>query len=207
MHAHLVAPLTAELEQQNELAAQHIERLETLLEQQSELLARMEGASRDVMLTLNGQVSRGAFRRPDRTPVRFPSGLTAEELAQRLNGTALALVASDFIQAEADTGVNALFLAALAAHESSWGTSDLARTKQNLFGFTAYDAAPDESAASFASWSACIAYVARYLADEYLTPGGAYYDGGTLASIGSLYASDPLWASQILTIWGELTAS
>ena len=36
-------------------------------------------------------------------------------------------------------GVNALFGVAVAAHESSWGNSHLARTRNNLFGIAAYD--------------------------------------------------------------------
>ena len=47
-----------------------------------------------------------------------------------------------FIDAGKTYGVNALYLAAHAIHESAFGTSDIALGKNNLFGFGSYDASP-----------------------------------------------------------------
>lgn len=47
-----------------------------------------------------------------------------------------------FIEAQNSSGIDALTLFAIAAHESSYGTSQIARDKSNLFGYGAYDADP-----------------------------------------------------------------
>ena len=49
-----------------------------------------------------------------------PSGFSAEELSKGLRGE-LSFLAEEFVAAEENYGVNALFLCAVAALESGWG--------------------------------------------------------------------------------------
>ena len=61
------------------------------------------------------------------------SGFSAEELTAGLKGE-LANLAEDFVLAEQEYGVNAVFLAALAAHESGWGKHCF--KPNNIFGWS-----------------------------------------------------------------------
>ncbi len=125
------------------------------------------------------------------------SGNSAEVIDRKLNGTPMAGLGKVFKDAENRTGVNAYVLAAIAMHESAYGTSEIAQGKNNLFGFQAYDDSPYESAKSYANFSAGIYDVADYLRREYLDQNGAHFKGYDLASIGKSYASDAGWARKV----------
>lgn len=127
--------------------------------------------------------------------VTAPSLATAYEIDAILADTELAGLGRAFLEAEADSKVNAMFLLALAIHESDWGTSALAREKNNLFGFGAYDSNPYHGAMVFASKEDCVKYVAQFLRDHYIE--GDYYRGTTIQSINQLYASDLAWGEKI----------
>lgn len=131
------------------------------------------------------------------TDVRVPSRATAQQIDEALKGTRLAGLGASFIKAEQKHGVNAWFLAALAAHESGFGESQIAKDKNNLFGFQAYDSSPYQSARSFHSVDAGIDHVASYLSSAYLNPGGAHYHGTAISDIGQSYATDPAWADKV----------
>ncbi len=118
-----------------------------------------------------------------------------------------------FIDAGKKYGVNALYLAAHAIHESGFGTSRLALTKYNLFGYGAYDATPFVAAYRFSSVEASIEYIAQRLKATYLNPTSSYFKGAylgfrtnTLAGtrveessegMNFYYASDPYWGQSI----------
>ncbi|MGG1398819.1 SH3 domain-containing protein [Bacillus salipaludis] len=118
-----------------------------------------------------------------------------------------------FIDTGKKYGVNALYLAAHAIHESAFGTSAISIAKNNLFGFGAYDAAPFMSAYRFTSVDLCIDYIAREIKATYLNPSNWKYNGAYLgfstktlsntrideASEGMnfYYASDPNWGKAI----------
>lgn len=107
-----------------------------------------------------------------------------------------------FKQAEAETGVNALYLLAHAIHESAWGFSKIATEKFNLFGIQATDIDTYNSATQFNSFEESIMYAAQYIKDKYLTPGdGSFYSGSFLGHKGVgmnlFYASDPFWGQKI----------
>ena len=74
----------------------------------------------------------------------------------------LAPLEDAFLQAEADHGVDAAFLAAVAALESGWGESELAREKNNLFGWRGAD-----GYMAFDSKEDCIDFVARNMVKRY----------------------------------------
>ncbi|NLK53226.1 MAG: glucosaminidase domain-containing protein, partial [Syntrophomonadaceae bacterium] len=88
------------------------------------------------------------------------------------------------IRAEAATGINSLVLAGIIAHESGWGSSALARDKNNLAGLGAYRAG---MGMTFESRADCIDYLARLLAGR----------PGTLTEVGAWYAEDPGWAAKV----------
>jgi beta-N-acetylglucosaminidase len=118
-----------------------------------------------------------------------------------------------FIDAGKKYGVNALYLAAHAIHESGFGTSRLALTKYNLFGYGAYDVTPFVAAYRFSSVEESIDYIARKVKATYLNPTYPYFKGAylgfrtnTLAGtrvdessegMNFYYASDPYWGQSI----------
>lgn len=143
-----------------------------------------------------------------------PSGLTLSDYK-----TVFANNASDknkifeqnaevFYNAEQKYKINGIFLAAVGIHESAWGTSSLAKDKNNLFGYTAYDRDPYNSATTFSSYEDAINTVAEALSKRYLhtagttiTEGviatGTYFNGTTVKSVNVKYASDEAWGEKV----------
>ena len=134
------------------------------------------------------------------TDLTLPSGENAQTINGFLVGTALAGLGATYMQAEKTYGVSARYLVAHSIEESGWGTSAIAQSDNNLFGYGANDSNPGGDAASFPSLAACILYVAQQVKEKYLSPGGAYYHGPTLRGMNVDYASDPLWAAKISAI-------
>ena len=58
-----------------------------------------------------------------------------------------------FYYIENQYNINGLFVAAVAIHESGWGTSKISLDKNNLFGYGAYDSTPYNSAYNFKNYS------------------------------------------------------
>lgn len=129
--------------------------------------------------------------------VRLHSGATQEMIEAKLKGTPMAGLSESFIRAEKDHGVNALFLTSLAIHESGYGRSAIARDKNNLFGFQAFDRSPYQSARTFSSFEESIDHVAGYLSRAYLNENGSYFSGYSVESINTFYATDPKWSDGI----------
>jgi len=119
-----------------------------------------------------------------------------------------------FIQAGEKYGINPLYLAAHAIHESGYGTSDISLGKNNLFGFGSYDAAPFIASYRFSSVDACIEYIAKQLKATYLNPGDWRYAKSAYLGFSTkdmkntridansegmnfYYASDPEWGKKI----------
>jgi beta-N-acetylglucosaminidase len=127
------------------------------------------------------------------------SNVTVYELNQALKGTRLEGLGRSFILAEEKYGVNAVFLCSVAILESGWGSSKIARNKNNLFGFSAYDSNTSK-AKRFRSKSACVDYVARFLSNNYLTHGGRYYNGRTLNAVRKRYTSSTKWDDHVANI-------
>lgn len=123
------------------------------------------------------------------------TGLTADQLEQALQGTGLQGLGKYYIEAEQTYNVSALALAAMSALESQWGTSNFAKTRNNLFGWQAYDA-DVQKARHFKSKEEAIMTVAKTLRKNYLTPTGPYFNGVTLYGINVKYASDVNWADK-----------
>lgn len=113
-----------------------------------------------------------------------------------------------FYYAEQQYNLNGLFLAAIAIHESAWGTSSISLSKLNLFGYQAYDRDPSGNAAKFNTYAEGIDLVARVLVKYYLNPAqtpiyggekaaGTYYKGATVSAVNKSYASDQNWANAV----------
>lgn len=134
------------------------------------------------------------------TDLTLPSGENAETIDSFLAGTALSGLGATYMQAEKTYGVSARYLVAHSIEESGWGTSPIAQSDNNLFGYGADDSDPAGDASRFPSFAACILYVAQQVQQQYLTAGGEYYHGPTLRGMNVDYASDPLWASKIAAI-------
>ena len=109
-----------------------------------------------------------------------------------------------FVDLERRTGVNALFLASIAALESSWGTSDLAIRKNNLYGIGHYESGNKtrfENSRTFGTVGESAEYAANLLKDYYLTAGAKYYKGTTIKAVGIHYCEGNVWATQVADVW------
>lgn len=108
---------------------------------------------------------------------------------------------SAFVSSQTTFGVNALLVYAMAVHESNYGISTIARTKNNLFGYGANDSNPSdafyyESVAQ--SVDIHMGRQLRYYLDynnNNLFYGSNYGNKG--AGINTMYASDPYWSVKI----------
>ena len=140
-----------------------------------------------------------------------PSGLSLEQFKKVLTddkdkNNILANHAQYFYYIEKQYHINGIFVAAVAIHESAWGTSKIALEKKNLFGYGAYDSSPYNSAYSFSNYSESIDLLARVFVKYYLNPKGtsiyggevatgSYYHGSTLTGVNTKYATDKNWAN------------
>jgi uncharacterized protein YraI len=129
-----------------------------------------------------------------------------EAIRQTSPGSPLVGLGDTFVAVEREHDVNAVYQAAHAAWESAWGRSTIAREKNNLYGWRAYDSCPGSCAREFASKADCVRYVVPRIDDLYLTPGGTYYTdaGPTLRGMNRNYATDPNWASGIAGVMDSL---
>lgn len=146
--------------------------------------------------------------------VSIPSGLSIEQFRKILQynekdiNNVFTENADYFYYAEQEYGINGVFLAAIAIHESGYGTSKIAMDKNNLFGYMAYDNSAYASAKTFNSYSEGIDLVARVLIKYYLNSKGSiiyggevadgrYYSGKTIKSVNKFYATDTNWSSGV----------
>lgn len=128
----------------------------------------------------------------------------ASKVDAYFKGSPMEGLGASFELAQNKTGINGVFLAALAALESNSGKSQIAKDKNNLFGFQAYDTNPYGSAAKFESFSAGIDYVSNYLKKEYLSENGSYFRGKAIEDINQNYATDKNWHKKIAAIIGDI---
>ncbi len=175
-HRELMAEIDAEREQRNGL-----EREKTELQREN-LELRQTLQNRTSTLSRGGRP--GGFKD---MPVMTPSGLDAAFFEDAFADTGLAGIGEALVAAETATGISALVLAGICALESGWGSSQLAREKNNLAGLGAFDGREDECGLVFGSREESIFFLARLLAGR----------PGTLADVGRWYAEDPGWAAKV----------
>lgn len=99
-----------------------------------------------------------------------------------------------FVEAQETYGIDAVFLAAVSAYESGWGRYQF-RTN-NIFGF---------EHCNFHSLEECIYYASSWLLEQYLTPGGLYYEGVGVDEINTHYNGSPDWAENVKLIMKQIT--
>lgn len=146
--------------------------------------------------------------------LRKPSGLTLEQFKKIFaqdekdkNGV-FEQNAEYFYYAEKQYGINGIFVAAVGAHESAWGTSAISKNKKNLFGYGAVDSNPYQGAYEFESYAEGIDLVCRVFVKYYLNPSGTviydgnvasgkFYGGSNLTAVNTRYASDKNWANAV----------
>lgn len=160
--------------------------------------------------------------------LRTKSSVTAAQIdvyiASRTVGKTSVLTGQGqtIIDAANKYGVNALYLAAHAIHESGFGVSEIANARNNLFGYGAYDITPFIGSVKFDSIASNIEYIAQTIKATYLNPAnwkynGAYLgytvkniNGGRVDSLSKgmnfYYASDSNWGNAIATHMSNILA-
>jgi len=76
--------------------------------------------------------------------------------------------------------------------ESGSGTSYIARVKNNLYGWRAYDTSPVESAMPMDGKKMCIEKWSEWWNREYLEPDGYYFRGNNEYCVNIVYASSSI---------------
>ena len=113
------------------------------------------------------------------------SGYTGQQLTNWLNrvhpNSRLAAYGPSFAAAENSTGVTAQGLLALAIVQTGWGSQISGNDVYAISGH------------SYSSIGTGIVDGAGWIKRNYLTPGGAYYAGATLAGMGRHYATSGSW--------------
>lgn len=147
-------------------------------------------------------------------PLNKKSGLAASDYEKMLSGQAndTNKIFEDnyraFFEIEQKYNINGVFLAALAIHESGWGTSQIARDKKNLFGYGANDSNPYEDAFQYNDYKEGLENVAKNLVKRYINPKDTeiydnekatadYYNGSTLEGVNKRYSTDPDWHKKV----------
>ena len=118
--------------------------------------------------------------------VSVPSGVTVSDLKLVTRGNFRGLE-EYFWKAEQDYGINCLFVMAIGANESAFGTKCF--RKNNMFGF---------GGKGYATKADNIDTVARTLAHKYLTPGASLYKGKTVDAVHKRYAASPVWDDHVV---------
>lgn len=140
---------------------------------------------------------------PNKTPiitdqVLSSSGCTISDLKNLSVGNLKDYV-QVFYQAEYKTGVNAVYLLAIACVESGYGTSDLANTHNNLFGLRSGD-----GYLYFNTKKECIYYTAELLKEKYLNPDGDYFNGSSIHGVAIRYCETPEWPDVVYSVYLKL---
>lgn len=103
-----------------------------------------------------------------------------------------------FISAGEKYNIDYKLLIAISALESGWGTSYYAIHNNNIFGWCS-------GKMYFNSVDECIYYVAEFLAREYLSPTGMYYEDASIDDIAKHYNENPKnWAKEVKQIYKYL---
>lgn len=97
--------------------------------------------------------------------------------------------------------VNAMFILATAIHESDFGISTNAMTKNNLFGIKVFDSNPELGEKYAEPKNSVNAFVTRYINASYGLPTGSYANGivpgNKTTGFNVKYASDPHWGAKV----------
>ena len=102
---------------------------------------------------------------------------------------------------EMEYKVNALFILSTAMHESDYGMSTNAQTKNNLFGIRVFDSSPEDGSKYKIPEDSVYAFMNEYINKNYVPQSGNYANGAVPGTkntgINVYYASDAFWGSKI----------
>lgn len=135
------------------------------------------------------------IQNPLNVGIASKSNLTVKDLSKILKGTALSGIEGALIEVETTKKVNALYVLAVAQHESLNGTSKIALKKNNLFGLNAVAGDAFRQAFSYDTKSDSVLAFGEIMLKYYINKG---YN--TLDEINKKYAEDTTWKNQV----GEL---
>lgn len=189
--------------------------VDTLTKEKEELLNKLEYQEKNTKkneLSLSNRISelelqlseKTRFAQYTRNDVTTPSFVTVSELEAVFPET-LKPFAQYFVEAEYEYGINAIFLSAIAAHESGWGTSSLAVNKNNLFGVKG----GSSSYQSYESKRDSIFYTAKLLRDNYLIKKDGRFYGVSVDTINYRYCPNDggYWSNAVDSIAWSLMSS
>ncbi|MDO4813763.1 MAG: glucosaminidase domain-containing protein [Gemella sp.] len=113
-----------------------------------------------------------------------------------------------FKEAEEKYKINALYLLAHAAIETSWGHSQIANDKNNFFGIAAFDDTPYQSATRFENTDSGILKGAEWISSIYLHsdsyPADGPFLGNKTEGMNKNYATDVRWGRNIARVMKEI---
>ena len=139
-------------------------------------------------------------------PLRSKTNISADifnSYISKYDNSVMRGTGQTFIDAQNKYGINALFLFAMAAHESANGTSGYATKRNNLFGWNAVDADPNQ-ATNFSSVAVCVNQQAGVNLRGFVDVTDGRFFSSSLGNKGSglnvKYASDPYWGMEIASI-------
>ncbi|MBD8070558.1 glucosaminidase domain-containing protein [Bacillus sp. PS06] len=146
--------------------------------------------------------------------LRKPANITAKDIerffdSRNHSDSPLRKHAQNFIDAQNKYGVNASYLVAHAIWETGWSGSNLRNYKNNLYGYGAYDVCPFTCGYYYPTIDDSINSVAYMVKNNYLTPGGPFYDtefGATLIGMNKKYATDQNWKNGISSLMQSMKA-
>ena len=155
------------------------------------------------------------------TPIRVKSNATAADIKNFLesrgyNSSDKSKLYGEeltFVEIQEKYGVNSAIALSTAINESGWGTSALAKNKNNLFGHSAYDSSVMSSANGYNTVKDGIYRHAYYYINTLYAETKDYsgiYHGSHLGNKNSgmnvKYASDPYWGEKIAAIYRSIDA-
>lgn len=140
----------------------------------------------------------------DTVDIHKPSAVTASQLdaaianykaKNNIKSSIMDGQGKTFIEVGNASGINPLILAAIAFHESAWGTNNLAIMKKNIYSIAAFDGSAFESAYTFRSVKEAIQYEADLLNKTYFNTSFSNnsYAAGDFIGTGGLKG---VWTSQ-----------
>ena len=136
----------------------------------------------------------------DKYDMARESGVTAKQLESALYYD-LSDYASIFVLCEEEFGINSVLLSSIAALESGWARSDLAKEKNNLFGWRSSSG----EYSKFESKEQCILNIAKSISENYLDESGPYYSGGTMVeNVAEYYSPSDEWVELVKEIADEI---
>ena len=176
--------------------------------------ANLTSKSVNPMIEEQSRLKRIMVKVSENMNVNESSGLSLADFKKILSGNAgdvnniFEANAEAFYNADKNYNINGVFLAGIAINESAWGTSTIANTKKNLFGYGSYDDDPLNSSYSFEDYKDGIDLVGKVLAKYYVNaPGtkiydeeiasGKYYHGSTIKDVNIRYATDADWHKKV----------